>query len=576
MSNAAKETIYIDLDDDITNIIDKVGASEHKIVALVLPKRATTLQSIVNMKLLKRTASNMDKRLVLITSEAALLPLAGIVGLHVAKTLQSKPAIPPAPDTAEQAETLDEEDESEAEDVEPEIDESKSVGELAGIAPAAVVSAAKPSVDKTETIELDDDEPEPTAKKAGSKAKAKNNKIKIPNFESFRLRLVLGVVGVLLLFGGYVMAFNVLPKARVVVRTNNKSVTSSLNFSVNTAVTEVDAEKSIVPAEIKEVTKTDTVSITATGQKNVGEKATGTAQLYNCSKEDKLSDTNRSVPAGTTISSGGLSFTLDEAVTVPPSSFDGNICKKNSASATVGVTAQNGGEQYNLSARSYAVAGFGSMTASGSAMTGGSNTFVTIVSQQDVDNAKTQVIDQSKELAREELKKALSDAGLLAIDATITGEEPALTPTPAVGQEATTVSVSSVRKYTMLGVKEDNLKALIDLEVKKQVDVEKQPIVDYGTGGAIFKSLSSRSGTDHSVSTQVTSLAGVKIDAEGIKEQVKGKKRGEAQTIVQAYPGVQSVEVTFSPPWVSKIPGSTSKIAVFFEQVEGGDNNQPE
>ncbi|MCW1908511.1 MAG: hypothetical protein KIH63_004180 [Candidatus Saccharibacteria bacterium] len=574
MSSTAKETIYIDIDDDITNIIDKVGASEHKIVALVLPKRATTLQSIVNMKLLKRTAGNMDKRLVLITSEAALLPLAGIVGLHVAKTLQSKPAIPPAPDTAEQAETLDEDDEPEAEDVEPEIDETKPVGELAGMTPAAAAVAAKPAPDKTETIELDDDDPETPAKNA--KSKDKKNKIKIPNFESFRLKLVLGVLAFLLLIGGYVMAFNVLPKARVVVRTNNKSVTSSLNFSVNTAVTEVDAEKSIVPAEVKEVSKTDTVSITATGQKNVGEKAKGTAQLFNCSKEDKLSDTNRTVPAGTAISSGGLSFILDEAVIVPPSSFDGNICKKNSASVAVGVTAQNGGEQYNLSARSYAVAGFGSMTASGSAMAGGTNTLVTIVSQQDVDNAKTQVIDQSKELAKEELKKAFSDAGLLAIDATITGEEPALTPTPAVGQEATTVSISSVRKYTMLGVKEDNLKPLIDIEVKKQVDVEKQPIVDYGIGGAIFKSLSSRSGTDHSVSTQVTSLAGVKIDAEAIKEQVKGKKRGEAQTLVQAYPGVQSVEVSFSPPWVSKIPGSTSKIAVFFEQVEGGENNQPE
>lgn len=571
MSSTTKETIYIDIDDDITNIIDKVGASEHKIVALVLPKRATTLQSIVNMKLLKRTAGDMNKRLVLITSEAALLPLAGIVGLHVAKTLQSKPAIPPVPETAAgQAETVEEDDADEEETEEPELDETKPVGELSGITSPTAVTGAAPD----ETIELDDETEaaDPAADKG--KKKSARSKIKIPNFESFRLRLILGVVGLFLLIGAYVLAFNVLPKARVVVKTNNKSVTSTLNFSLNTGVKEIDVEKSILPAEIKDVSKTDSVSLSATGQKNVGEKATGTAQLYHCSKEDKLSDTSRTVPAGTLITSGGLSFSLNEAVTVEPSSYVGNNCQSNKPSVKVGVTAQGGGEQYNLSARSYAVSGFGTMTAAGSAMTGGSNTYVTIVSQQDVDNAKAQVIDMGKEAAKEELKKLLTDAGLIAVDATLTGEEPVLTPSPAVGEEATTLSVNSVRKYTMLGVKEDHLKALIDTEVKKQVDTEKQPIVDYGIAGAVIKSLSSRSGSDHSVSTQVTSLAGVKIDPNTVKDQVRGKKEGEAQTIVQAYPGVESVEVNFSPPWVSKIPGSTSKITVFFEQVEGGDNNQ--
>ena len=56
-----KDTIYIDVDDEITAIIDKVITSKHKIVALVLPKRAVVLQSIVNMKLLKRTADEAKK-----------------------------------------------------------------------------------------------------------------------------------------------------------------------------------------------------------------------------------------------------------------------------------------------------------------------------------------------------------------------------------------------------------------------------------------------------------------------------------------------------------------------------------
>src|SRR6185295_7500901 len=119
-----KDTIYIDVDDEITSIIEKVRGSEHKILALVLPKRATTLQSIVNMKLLKRTADDAKKNVVLITSEANILPLAGAVGLHTAKTLQSKPAIPPPPDMSKAEEPLIEDEEIEND--EPNLDESKS------------------------------------------------------------------------------------------------------------------------------------------------------------------------------------------------------------------------------------------------------------------------------------------------------------------------------------------------------------------------------------------------------------------------------------------------------------------
>ena len=39
---AGKDTIYVDVDDEITSIIDKVENSSEKVVALVLPKRATS------------------------------------------------------------------------------------------------------------------------------------------------------------------------------------------------------------------------------------------------------------------------------------------------------------------------------------------------------------------------------------------------------------------------------------------------------------------------------------------------------------------------------------------------------
>src|SRR5438445_133951 len=140
-----KDTIYVDIDDEITGIIDKVKASDGKVVALVLPKRAGVFQSIVNMKLLKRAADESKKNLALITTEAGLLPLAGAAGIHVAKTLTSKPEIPAGPAAFDEAEEAVDE---EAATVELPLDANKPVGELSG-GPAAAAAA-----EDVETIAL--------------------------------------------------------------------------------------------------------------------------------------------------------------------------------------------------------------------------------------------------------------------------------------------------------------------------------------------------------------------------------------------------------------------------------------
>jgi len=56
-----KDVIYIDVEDDITAIIGKVKASEHKIVALVPPKRIGAIQSAVNLKLVLRAADYQQR-----------------------------------------------------------------------------------------------------------------------------------------------------------------------------------------------------------------------------------------------------------------------------------------------------------------------------------------------------------------------------------------------------------------------------------------------------------------------------------------------------------------------------------
>ena len=198
------KTIYVGVDEEITGIIDQIKSTKEQVLALVLPKRATMLQSIVNMKLLKRAADQENKKVVLITSEATLIPLAGAAGLHVAHNLQSRPFLPPAPDMSSSgvlAATPEDEDIS--------IDPTTPIGQAAGIPDES-------------PIEIDNT-PKEAAVAAGAGAVAaktakKNPKLKIPNFNKFRLKLLIAGALLILRIAGSWWAFGIDPSAKVTIK----------------------------------------------------------------------------------------------------------------------------------------------------------------------------------------------------------------------------------------------------------------------------------------------------------------------------------------------------------------------
>lgn len=546
MIEPQKETIYIDVDDEITGIIDRVKSSGNKIVALVLPKRAGVLHSIVNMKLLKRAADEAKKHIVLITSEAGVLPLAGAVGVHVAKTLQSKPAVPSVPMAEDSPLEV-----SEAE-ADVELDPSKPVGVLAGTMPD----------NEEETIEVDNsDKPAAAAvvKAAGDK------KLKIPNFEKFRTRVFLGIGALFLLIVGWIFAAVILPKAIITIKTNTSTIASKLTMTASPNAKELNKQGNIVSAMNREFKKADAAKTPATGEKNTGEKATGTAKIYNCNKADKLSDTVRIVPAGTVLSAGSFNFVLTESAEVEPSSYTGDNCQRNKPSDSTGVVAQSPGDQFNLSTRKYTVTNFPSMDADGSNMSGGTTKNVKVVSQADVDGTKQRILDQNQQAAKEELGQQLRSTGFIPIPDTFAPGNPVVTASPNVGDEASEVNVSVTTTFTMLGAKEDDVKQLVEEDVKQHIDAAKQTILDNGLSKATIQILEKLPAGDVRFSLATEATAGVQQDAGAIKQAVAGKKRRDTQTIIQERPGVDDVTIRYSPFWVVSTPKKQDKIIVNFE-----------
>lgn len=570
MAATPKDTIYIDIDDEITAIIDKLGRSDGKVVALVLPKRASVLQSIVNMKLLKRAADEGKKHVVLITAEAGLLPLAGMVGLHVAKSLTSKPEIPAPPTTDDSEETVDEPGEG---DNEPEVTAAtagaKPVGELAGMSNLGATALA---ADGVETLELDDDDDEDsgaeTAAVAGKEAKPKtkvkkDSKLKIPNFDRFRLLLVLGVLILILLIVGGVFALSVLPKATIAISTDATNINTSVTLSLNTQAKTLDPTQNIVPATAVTQAKTYTQQVATTGLKNEGNKASGSV---NMSSEECLPNSlaqPKSIPAGTGVSSGGMTF-ITQTVTkfqnsgvITGSGF--NQCDTYQATDSTGITAQAGGSNYNLSSATFTVSGRPDASATGST-TGGTDNNVQVVSQTDIDNAQSK-ITTTDPTVKQALQNQLTQQNLYAIPATFSAGTPTITNSANVGDAVGTVTVTEVVTYTMFGVHESDLKTLVDSSVNGQIDTKKQSILSEGLSAASF-SVENATPTGAQLTMQTTATAGPQLNTSAIKTEVMGKKSGDIQAELKANPDVTGVKVTLSPFWVTTVPKKTSKITI--------------
>jgi hypothetical protein len=562
MTELSKDTIYVDIDEEITGLIDKLRSSSGKVVALVLPKRATVLQSIVNMRLLKRAADETKKNLVLITAEAGLLPLAGAVGVHVAKTLQSKPEIPTPPTVDDGREETVDEETAELADDEP---AASTVAPVAGLAAAA---ATAKGAEDMETIELDNDDEAPATAAAVPKKtispKKKNPKLHVPNFERFRLLLVAGVVVLILLIIGLFLALSKLPKATINIQTNASNVNTNVNFDLSTTATDLDANSNTVPAKQVTEKKTYTGTATATGQQNNGSKATGQITMTAGSCSANVPD---DVPAGTGVSDNSKTY-----ITQADTTFTPTISHKTCtyvATQTTDITAQSAGASYNTSTSSdsFTVADRSDVSASGGA-SGGTDNIQTVVQQSDVDNATGKINTQSS-TAKSDLQSQLQGDNLYAITTTFTPGTPVTSQSANVGDPASNVTVTETITYTEYGAREDDLKSLIDANIKSQVNTAQQGILDDGFSNASFAT----NGTNPlSLTMTTTAEVGPNIDTTTIKSQAAGKKTADIVTSVKSDSNVTGATVKFSPFWVTTAPKNTNRITVVVAKPTGSAN----
>ncbi|HUA13064.1 MAG TPA: hypothetical protein VL989_01015 [Candidatus Sulfotelmatobacter sp.] len=573
-----KDTIYIDVDDEITGIIDKVKASKSKVVALVLPKRATVFQSIVNMKLLKKSVEGSSKSLVLITAEAGLLPLAGAAGIHVAKTLTSKPEIPTPPEELAEEETGEET----AETLPPEepVDASKPVGELAGDKPvaaaAAGAAAGAAAADKKgdmETVALDNTALDESAgdkakedKTKGKTKKAKGEKdkdLKVPNFERFRKYMLIGLAGVVALVILYLLFGTNLGDATIDVYTNGSNVNSSVDLNLSTSATSVDTNSGTIPAKLASQQKTSSATVGTTGQTNNGNKASGSVSITAAyCNVPPPSGTPASLPAGTGLSSNGLTFITQQVTTFSSSGNSHGGCSYYPATGNTPIIAQSGGTSYN-NANSFSLSGYDISVAQ--TIMGGTDNIVQTVNQNDINNAKSKISTNNNSGVKTELENELQGEGYYPIDDTFAQNAPSESYSAQVGQVANNVTVTESINYTMFGVPKNDLETLIASSVDNQINTSQQMIIDYGIDHASY-SVNSQNSSAAQITMNTVVFVGPQLNVNKIKAQAAGQKAGAVKAVISTNPNVTNVTVHIKPFWYSTVPKNPSRITVHIQK----------
>lgn len=531
-----KDVIYIDVEDDITAIISKVKASKDKIVALVPPKRIGVLQSAVNLRLLARAADQGEKHLVIITNNHALSSLAASAKLPVAKNLQSKPEI--APIAA--LEVDDEDDIIDGNDL--------PVGEHAKLA-----NDDETSMDVSESVIAGLAEP-PKDGESTKPAKVKNKKAKVPDFNTFRKKLIFAGIGGALLLVFLVWAIFFAPHATIIVsaKTSDKSVNAKAT-ATDTVTT--DASKETIKAVKVAKTEDKKVNFQATGSKNVGEKATGTVTFSSDSYSALVNGIT--IPAGTTLkSSSGLAFITDNSVTL-------SVSAGNTKSTT--VTAAEQGAKYNAASGNLSGAPSSVSATFNDPTSGGTDKIAKVVTDADVQKAKQSMVDGESATKEDELKTSLKGAKYIEGSYKVSYAE--VTSTPGVNEEAAsgTAVLSAKVTYSLYGITSSELGKFLDQYLKKELGNDnKQYVYDNGKDDAEFQDITNTD-TGATLTILATAKVGPKLNEDEIRNQSLGKKGGEIQESLQTIPGVENVDVSYFPFWVNSVPDNPDKVTVQFK-----------
>ena len=141
-----------------------------------------------------------------------------------------------------------------------------------------------------------------------------------------------------------------------------------------------------------------------------------------------------------------------------------------------------------------------------------------------------------------------------------------------MGQVADNVTVTQTVTYSMFGVKENDLKKVVNNEIESGIDTNEQSIIDDGISKATF-TVASSSSTGAQVNMQGKATVGPELNIASIRKDSLGKKSPQVKAMFNNNPDITGVDVKLSPFWVNSVPNNEKKVTVKIATPKASNSN---
>lgn len=552
------KTIYLEADEEITSVVDKIKKVKSQDIALVIPRGADLIQSIINLKLLKKQVDLLGKNIVIVTGDELGRNLAVRASFATAKELKGK-----------FEEMVFKKKEKPKLDIQKFLDEKKSKQKL---------QAKKPVEKKGEERKKKESEKATflTVRKIDEEKVAKPEKVlkekakKIVLLPSFGVKSFLAFCIISFVVVGIIF-FVILPKAIVLITPKTEPFSSDQELVVDKNAAALNFENKIIPGELKTIEdESENRKFESTGEKDVGEKARGEVILFN-----KYSSDSQVLVANTKFESQGKIFYSLSDVTIPGAEIvEGETV---AGQTRVLVEAEKPGEEYNLGPSNFVISGlsrekqkdiFGKSDRS---FSGGTSKKVKVVSADDFQKAKDVLLSDTFKKQIKTLTNQISKERMF-IENTAKKEIIETKTNSEEGKEADNFEIKiKIKIWVMLFNKED-LKRVLFTSLKKDIPQEKFFINENVDQGLTYEVSNFDSENGKLIlKIHVKKVVAWRLDEEVIKKSIKGKTSEEVKKYLQNNPNIREVNILFWPFWVKKVPQIEKKIKITLDTSKIAD-----
>jgi len=544
--NKKKKVINLNTDDEIDSIIKKIKKCEAKEITLIIPEDAVILQNLINLKVLRMNAKELEKNISIVTVDD---------NKYLETNNKTENQVSVIKNLIDENKTV--------EDLESKKSETKI--KMRDIIKRERINTDNEIENKKEEnlfqqeeynqvkIESAEDSENINFKKI---KKNKKQKIKLPSLSS---KFFTGFIVVCFFIALAILGF-VLPKSDLVIVLKTEALTYDFEFRADELIDQIDSVSDKIPSEKIDITNEESGEYPATGKKHITESATGKITIYNeCSTGPRLLVVNTRF-----LSKEGKIFKINKSVSI--NGFTKPEDKTIPGSAVVEVVAEKPGESYNIGKTSFTIPKLQGTwlyeclyARSADSMSGGIDKEVLYFSDSDYLTAKEKLTKIVKEKNEQEFSDKMSDKYEL-LEYLEQSEEVKAKDNLKVGDITDNFQMTVSVKTGALLITKSNLDNLINEKINSELDSD----IELVKGSRKYEvgEISKNENEEISIPVSVSQDSIAKIDLAKIKSEIAGKNESELRKYFVNVKGIKSTDVGFWPFWVNKIPSSLDKINI--------------